>query len=162
MARLPHTLHLEVDKGGWLTWTLECPYSATEVDDQVGRPCNLLTENPKLPPQPPDNVHTAYMRDGVLIWEDWSDLKHGEPEPVPEDHLAAWMAYRQADEGYRRWVPIPGCFAKESLDAIGFEDSVHLDMRDPSFPLRVDIEVDGYGDDATTVIVPWVEQPAGV
>lgn len=116
MTRLPHTLHLTIDSGGWLNWRLECPYSATEVDDQPGRPCNMAVEN---------------------------------PVPWSEDTDGWWEAWWEA------WVPVPGCFAVQWLDEAGFEDSVHLNVTDPSFPMLVDVKVDGSCGDATAVIVPW-------
>lgn len=118
MSRKPHILHLEIDKGGWLTWSLDCPYSATEVDTPVGRNCNLLTEN---------NNPSVVDDDGEM----------------------------------RRWVPTAGCFAKESLDEVCWEDCVHLGLKDPSFPMEVDIEVDGYEDDANAIIVPWQSAEEG-
>ncbi len=106
--RLPHVLHLTIGKDGWLAWKLDCPYSATEVDDRPGRPCKLVTEN---------------------------------RNPLTYDA--------------HPWTPIPGCFATEWLSEAGFEDVVHLGVTDPVFPLLVDVESDGWGEDSEARIIPW-------
>ena len=113
MTPRPHTLHLTIDKGGWLTWSLDCPYSATEVEDVPGRTCNLLTEN---------------------------------PEPRPDN-----------DDYWDPWAPIPGCFAKQYLEESGeWDDTVCLDVVDPSFPVLVDVEIEGSDDSAyVRALVPW-------
>jgi len=112
LDRRPHLLHLTIDKHGWLSWSLDCPYSATEIEDVPGRPCNLL--EPNIAPAP--------------------DLDNHDP-----------------------WIPIPGCFVKQYLEESGeWDDILQLDQTDPSFPVEVDVDVEGCWDDAyISALVPW-------
>jgi hypothetical protein len=157
-GRLPHTLHLTIDKRGWLAWSLDCPYSATEVEDVPGRPCNLVEENPGPYPKDPEDRWVQWSGslvagEGTLVYNDNTG------EPVVEPMLSAWLSALEAQDNWSSWVKIPGCFAKQYLEESGeWDDIIRLDRTDPSFPVEVDVEVEGSEDDAyVSALTPWAD-----
>lgn len=153
MTRLPHVLHLEIDKSGWITWKVDCPYETDRVDDRPGRVCNLVQETTKpYPVQPPgrDGGYTSIDGNMKLVYWDTH-------EPITGDALREWNEYLQASDEWERWEKIPGCFVQQYIDDGEWDDIICLDVVDPQFPLDVDVHVEGYDEDAyVSKITRWI------
>lgn len=157
MAKLPHLLHLEIDGTGWITWSLECPYSATEVDDQPGRPCQMVQETMQpypVRPSGPDVTYILVDDKTVLVYKDTK-------RPVTGEALETWNEYHLACDEHEIWTPIPGCFAEQYMIESGeWEGVLCLNMTDPELPIKVDVTVLGSNEDAyVDKVVPWTTNP---
>jgi hypothetical protein len=76
----PHLLHLDLNEKWGPTWRLECPYSATEVEDVPGRPCNLLEGEGDWKPIP--GCFAAQYIDEAGEWDNALRIEAHDP-PLP-------------------------------------------------------------------------------
>ena len=107
-------------------------------------------------PRLPHTLHLTIDHHGWMEWRLDCPYDGGLDQPGRNCNLLSECDPDQGSfRGVEGWEPTLGCFAAQCLAETSFEDAVCVNAVDPSFPMLVDVHVDGWYDDAWATVVPW-------